>query len=216
MEAMPIKIQVEQRGSRHIGDASAPALTGGKKVMDNVWESDDKKVVYTLSSNGDLIIGQRSAAGAATVSGTITVQGWLGNAGGLLGINLDDTPVAANANAHLYNGDQHAPLSGQTYNWGTTQGYDAAGNLTGGVAEADYGDVIQGSATADSIKGLGGNDALGGGRRCSVKRYRKHYKNRSCSCYSLLGWRHKRHVKKHTLKPAQCTDLLCGGASWPV
>jgi hypothetical protein len=94
-------------------------------------------VVYTLSASGDLIIGQRSAAGAATVSGTITVQGWLGNAGGTLDINLDDTPVAANANAHLYNGDQHAPLSGQSYNWSATQGYDAQGNLTGGVAERE-------------------------------------------------------------------------------
>jgi RTX calcium-binding nonapeptide repeat (4 copies)/Lipase (class 3) len=189
-------------GSIKLGDASAPALTGGKKVMDNVWESDDKKVVYTLSANGDLIIGQRSAAGAATVSGTITVQGWLGNAGGTLGINLDDTPVAANANAHLYNGDQHAPVSGTSYNWGTTQGYDAQGNLVGGVAEADYGDVIAGSATADSIKGLGGNDALGGGagdasgRICALKRAGSHYKNRSFSRYYLLGWRHKRYVKK--------------------
>jgi hypothetical protein len=80
MNSIPIKIQVEQRESRHIGDARAP------------------------------------------------VQGWLGNARGMLVINLDDMPVTTNANSCLYNGDQHTPLSGQTYNWSTTQ-------CTGSLAE---------------------------------------------------------------------------------
>jgi RTX calcium-binding nonapeptide repeat (4 copies)/Lipase (class 3) len=189
-------------GSIKIGDAASPALTGGKKLLDNVWESDDHSVIYTLTGTAgaqNLIIGQRSTPGAATVSGTITVQGWVN---GQLGINLDSAFAAQTPNIKLYNGDQHAPLSGTSYNWGATSGYDAAGNLIGGVVEPGYGDVIQGSAAADKIKGLGGNDALGGGagdaggRVCALKRAGSHYKNRNRSRYYLLGWRHKRYVKK--------------------
>jgi Ca2+-binding RTX toxin-like protein len=131
-----------------------------------VWESDDHNTIYTLTGtagNQNLIIGQRTAPGAATVSGTITVQGWVN---GQLGITLDSSFAAATPNIKLYNGDQHAPpspLVSTSYNWSATSGYDAAGNRIGGVVEANFADVIQGSTAADKITGLGGNDALGGG-----------------------------------------------------
>jgi RTX calcium-binding nonapeptide repeat (4 copies)/Lipase (class 3) len=120
-------------GSIKLGDATSPALTGGKKLLDNVWESDDHSVIYTLmgsAGNQNLIIGQRSTPGAATVSGTITVQGWVN---GQLGINLDSAFAAANPALQLQTGDQTAP---------------------------DYADVIYGSASANKLLGLGGNDAL--------------------------------------------------------
>jgi Ca2+-binding RTX toxin-like protein len=234
-------------GSIRIGTASSPALTGGKKLLDNVWESDDHSIIYTLTGtagNQNLIIGQRTTPSAATVSGTITVQGWVN---GQLGINLDSAFAAQTPNIPLFNGDQRAPLSGTSYNWAATSGYDAAGNLIGGVAELNFADVIYGSATADKITGLGGNDALDGGagdfidagagndyvvasygadwieggtgndklwglagndvmdvgarialdnRTCAIKRTNRHYKNRSCLCYVILGLGHKRYVKK--------------------
>jgi Ca2+-binding RTX toxin-like protein len=150
-------------GSIKLGDASSPALTGGKKLLDNVWESDDHSVIYTLTGAvgaQNLIIGQRSTPGAATVSGTITVNHWVN---GQLGITLDGAFAAQTPGITLVNGDQHAPVSGTSYNWSATSGYDAAGNLIGGVAELNFADVIYGSAAADKITGLGGNDALGGG-----------------------------------------------------
>lgn len=79
----------------------------------------------------------------------------------LVGITLGDgaPPTAV---TRTYTGDQHAPLNGITYNWGATV-WANDGTLTGGVAEADFNDVITGSAQADKIDGLGGNDALDGG-----------------------------------------------------
>jgi hypothetical protein len=81
-----------------------------------------------------------------------------------------------------------------------------AGNLIGGVAEANFADVIRGSAAADKIMGLGGNDALDGGagddritRSIHIRahwRSIKHYKKRSYSRFYLLGWEHKRNVKR--------------------
>jgi RTX calcium-binding nonapeptide repeat (4 copies)/Lipase (class 3) len=173
-------------GSIKIGDASAPALTGGKKLLDNVWESDDHSVIYTLTGPAgaqSLIIGQRTTPGAATVSGTITVQGWVN---GQLGITLDGAPAVANPALQIQIGDQTSP---------------------------NYADVLYGSAAADQLLGLGGNDALGGGagvdillgegRKCAVKRHSRNYRNRSCSCYVLLGWRHKRHVEKSDWYPKE-------------
>jgi hypothetical protein len=201
-------------GSIKLGDASSPALTGGKKLLDNVWESDDHSVIYTLTGAvgaQNLIIGQRSTPGAATVSGTITVNHWVN---GQLGITLDSAFAPAPIST-VYNGDQRAKLIGietqleitadqarySTYAWSETT-WAQDGSLTGGVAELNFADVIYGSAAADSIKGLGGNDALGGGAGSvsgeiyALKRTGNHYKNRSCSRYFLLGWRHKRHVKR--------------------
>ncbi len=48
-------------------------LNGGTKLADNVWESADRKYIYTVRGS-NLIIGQRTQALAGTVSNTITVQ----------------------------------------------------------------------------------------------------------------------------------------------
>ena len=131
------------------------------KVSDNVWETQDKKYVLTQAGTR-LIIGQRSAVGAGTVTNTITLNDWQD---GKLGLTLGAT--AAPNTKPIYLGDQHAPLKTddkgqQTYDWSITS-WAADGSLTGGIAEVDFKDVITGSAGDDLIKGLGGNDALSGG-----------------------------------------------------
>ena len=75
------------------------------------------------------------------------------------GVNLSD----AGALTKTYTGDQRAPtIASGTYNWGVTS-WAADGTLTGGVAEADFADVLEGSTGNDKLSGLGGNDALDGG-----------------------------------------------------
>jgi Ca2+-binding RTX toxin-like protein len=144
-------------GSIQIGTITA---TGGKKVTDNVWQSDDKTLVYTQAGN-NLIIGQRTSAGASTVGGTITVKDWHN---GQLGITLGDAPATPPVLTRTYLGDQRAPFNSNgngTYDWTTTR-WQADGSLSGGVAEVNFADVIYASAGDDLIAGLGGNDALDG------------------------------------------------------
>ncbi|WP_020484135.1 beta strand repeat-containing protein [Methylomonas sp. MK1] len=102
----------------------------------------------------------------------VKVQNWHP---GELGISLGDgsQPLAP---LHTYIGDQRALLIGSeidpgtaatdpnfnTYKWSATS-WQADGILSGGIAAANFNDVITGSADADKINGLGGNDALDGG-----------------------------------------------------
>ena len=79
------------QGAIRIG---ATTLSGGKKLSDNLWESDDKTIIF-LQQGADLLIGQRAVAGASTVAGTITVKNW---SSGQLGITLNNTVVPAAAN----------------------------------------------------------------------------------------------------------------------
>ena len=75
------------------------------------------------------------------------------------GVNLSD----AGALTKTYTGDQRAPtIASGTYDWGVTS-WAADGTLTGGVAEAGFADVLEGSTGNDKLSGLGGNDALDGG-----------------------------------------------------
>ncbi len=75
------------------------------------------------------------------------------------GINVKDAGVAS----HAFTGDQRAALDpAGNYKWGETS-WTVDGTLTNGVAQADFNDVISGTATADKISGMGGNDALSGG-----------------------------------------------------
>ena len=173
------------RGQINIGSATAgQGSLAALKISDNVWESVDKTLVYTLGNPSaattpsgaatpgtTLLIGQRTSAGSNSVNATITIQNWQE---GQLGINLG-TNVRAEVQNKLYLGDQHAPIVTRTinmpggqsqtlqvYDWDATS-WAADGSLSGGIAEADFNDVITGSAGADTIKGLGGNDALSGG-----------------------------------------------------
>lgn len=101
------------------------------------------------------------------------------------GINLKDAGDATKT----FNGDQRAPLWGidiqppagvdgngnpisndfrpgddgyGVYAWDKTS-WANDGTLTSGVAEANFSDVISGTAGSDQINGLGGHDALSGG-----------------------------------------------------
>jgi len=79
--------------------AGAVKLTGGKKVADNVWESEDQRFVFT-QRGVDLIIGQRTGTGAETSEGTIRVRNWKP---GQVGITLQDAaPQALLAPARNY------------------------------------------------------------------------------------------------------------------
>ena len=73
-------------------------LSGGKQVASTVWESDDKAYVYARNG-ADLIIGQRTRAGAATLN-TIVVKDFTS---GQLGITLggDAAPPAAVAQSEI-------------------------------------------------------------------------------------------------------------------
>ena len=91
----------------------------------------------------------------------VRVKGW---AADQLGITLGAGagPVQP-VTTQTYTGDQRAPLKNDgSYDWNATA-WAADGTLTGGVAEANFNDVIYGSAGADRMDGLGGNDALDGG-----------------------------------------------------
>jgi hypothetical protein len=69
-----------------------------KRITDNVWQTQDQRYVFTQTDAG-LVIGQRSTAGASTVSAIITVKAWLKDqVGGQLGLNLPQALPAANNN----------------------------------------------------------------------------------------------------------------------
>jgi Ca2+-binding RTX toxin-like protein len=138
------------------------ALPGGLKVagLNGVWEDALRQYVYTLVPNvsgatggSDLVIGRRTAPGASTVEGTITVKNWQNNQ---LGINLDasaslpTTPITS-----VYSGDYIKALKpdGVTYEL-LNNNYVSAGASPGAA------DLIGGFAGADRISGGGGNDAL--------------------------------------------------------
>jgi Ca2+-binding RTX toxin-like protein len=107
-------------------------------------------------------------------SDVIKIQNWRPGAIGSLGITLGESGVLASV-LRSYTGDQRAPMIGvevdlnidasdpsyNTYKWSAVS-WNADGTLGSGIAEADFNDVITGSADADRINGLGGNDALDG------------------------------------------------------
>ena len=113
---------------------NANVLTGGKKISEGLWESEDKGAVYVLRGT-DLLIGQRTRPGAGTVIGTITIKRWHN---GQLGLNLPNSEeIETPTPTHVYLGDQHAPVvtdsqGRQSYNWASTS-WAVDGTLTGGV-----------------------------------------------------------------------------------
>lgn len=147
-------------------------LSGGKKLSDKLWQSEDEKFRYVLQDNGDLII-QRS-----TGTDRITIKGWQDTQ---LGITLDGAPKPpkpAPVGPLNFNGDQRAKLIGTetqtsipatdprygTYAWNETS-WAADGTLNAGVKEDGFADVIYATAAGGSgamMHGYGGNDALSG------------------------------------------------------
>lgn len=140
------------------------ALPGGLKVagLNGVWEDTLRQYVYTLVPNvsgatggSDLVIGRRTAPGASTVVGTITIKNWQNNQ---LGINLDATAsLPTTPITSVYSGDFIKALKpdGVSYEF-LNNNYVSAG------ASPAAADIIVGLAGADRISGGGGNDALFG------------------------------------------------------
>ena len=176
---------IDSDGQGNVVIGTGSPLSGGKKVSDNLWESEDKNAVFFMNG-ADLVIGQRIADPASALGGTITVKNWTP---GQLGLTLQGAATAASVEAaHIYIGDQRAKLWGSELN--PPPGVDGDGNavsndispdnpaynsyawdkvtwaddgtLTDGVAQADFADMIYGSAAIDRIKGMGGGDALDG------------------------------------------------------
>jgi Ca2+-binding RTX toxin-like protein len=127
-------------------------LSGGKKVMDNVWESIDHKTVYTLMG-GNLIIGERASAGATTVAGTITVKDWQE---GQLGIQLGTEEPPVPTPDHTYTGDHIKQTNGDSYVM------TSSGEYANGGPEENANDILSGSLEDDSMVGGGGNDGIEG------------------------------------------------------
>lgn len=132
-------------------------LQGGKKVegLDKVWRNEEQGYTFTLAGSGadrSLLIMKDNGLDA------IRVKNWQD---GQLGLAMDSAASPPLVVQHIYNGDQHAPLAGDGYDWLSTH-WGADGTLIGGVEEADFFDVIHGSYAGDEISGLGGKDVLQG------------------------------------------------------
>jgi len=142
-----------------------------QKLSDTFWQDETNSITYSLKAQADgsntLFIGRKGDE--------LRVDKWLaGNLGITLGAASAPPPAA-----HIYNGDQRAPLIGieidlaisptdadfNTYKWSATS-WAADGTLSNGVVEANFNDVIYGDQQSvsdeDTINGFGGNDALDG------------------------------------------------------
>ncbi|EJL86529.1 Ca2+-binding protein, RTX toxin, partial [Polaromonas sp. CF318] len=133
-------------------------LQGGKKVegLDNVWQNKEQGYTFTLAGSGaadrDLLITKDGSLDA------IRVKDWQD---GQLGLTMDGATAPPPVTQHIFNGDQHGPLVGDSYDWLSTH-WGADGTLIGGVEEQNFFDVISGSFAGDLINGLGGKDVLQG------------------------------------------------------
>lgn len=132
-----------------VGSSGSAPLSGGKKLAENVWISDDKRFTYVLLE-GKLIIHPGDASGA---SGFITVKDWTA---GQLGITLSDTPATSTSPSTTFDGDfVKLKNEAQTqYVLGGDGNYQGAGLQSGAL------DLITGTTGSDAIAGLAGNDAL--------------------------------------------------------
>lgn len=136
------------------------ALTGGKRVpgLSGVWEDAQREYVYTLQPNAqggsDLLIGRRTAAGSATIEGTITVRGWVN---GELGITLEAAETPVTPTTATYDGSFVKKLKpdGVTYEI-------VSGNYVPDGADPEAPDLIIGAAAADWLRSGAGNDGLVG------------------------------------------------------
>lgn len=130
---------------------SAPALTGGKKLADDAYISDDKKTTYAKVGK-DLITRLTNS----DATGFIVVQDW---EAGQLGITLNDTPVPLPTTSTSYIGDfaKRKNEEQTQYVLGEDGQYVADG------AQSNAQDLIAGTIGGDLIQGMGGGDVLRGG-----------------------------------------------------
>ncbi len=130
------------------------SLQDWKKLSNTQWQDQQNHITYTLQTEAD----GSTTLFISKANDTLKVLQWTA---GELGITLGAGGPPAEP-SHIYNGDQHGPLEGLSYNWSGTF-WAPDGTLVGGVAEENFNDVITGSGEDDQINGLGGNDALDGG-----------------------------------------------------
>jgi len=124
--------------------------SGAKKVAEGVWQTDDKRVNYTLVSTGgssnDLYISFSDRPDV------ITIRNWSSDKN--LGIALSGDIVAPTTTNNLV-GDVVATNGDYTIRTGLDGSYVA--NFADGPQ-----DLMGGSAGSDSLSGLGGNDGIAG------------------------------------------------------
>jgi Ca2+-binding RTX toxin-like protein len=135
-----------------VGSAGSASLSGGNKLAENVWISDDNKFTYALVE-GNLVIRPASDSGA---SGFVTVKGWTA---GQLGISLSDTPAPTAIPTTIFNGD-FVKLKNEAQ---TQYVLGSDGNYQNAGPQPDALDVIKAGDAGALIRGLGGQDALFGG-----------------------------------------------------
>ncbi|MFZ5557165.1 MAG: VCBS domain-containing protein [Pseudomonadota bacterium] len=134
-------------------EVDGQTLTGGKKLADGSWISDDKQFTFTLVDNSDggtdLVISRRGQGDG------MRIQNWQA---GQLGIDLDDTPAEDGQTTFQVTGDQKPFVN----NDGDYE-YDSYGNVvTTGQAQPGFADVLFGSGGNDNLSGGDGNDGIAG------------------------------------------------------
>lgn len=139
-------------GSIEIADIGAVTGSGAKKVAENIWQTDDKKISYVLvpaeGGHNDLYITFSDR------TDLIIVRDWSSSKS--LGIALPDADSEAPSETPLLTGDILKQTNGGFYVT-STSGYAGAG------VEADAADILVGTASAEIIQGLGGNDGIAAG-----------------------------------------------------
>lgn len=139
-------------------------LTGGYKIGDDLWESEDKKFTYTLGDNGD---GSFTLHITYEEGGALIVGGF---ANGDLGITLEDAPepTPPPSGGNEINGTWAPKLFGEVgFRY---YAFDAVGNVIRDPLVPDdgsqplpdtpdpyRGDFIRGTAGGDYILSVGGN-----------------------------------------------------------
>jgi Ca2+-binding RTX toxin-like protein len=124
-------------------------LTGGRKVAQDSWRSDDGQVAY-VRVGGNLVI--RPSAGTGS-NGVITVEQWKP---GELGIVLSDEPATEPDPANTLVGD----FAKATNADGTSYLFASDGQYVSGGTQPGAQDLLAGTSGPDWIQGLGGDDAL--------------------------------------------------------
>ncbi len=135
-------------------------LTSAVQLQSNLWESADQTLVYTLVGQ-DLVIGQRTSAGSASVNATLTVQNFQdGDLGLLLGASSAPVVDAGFVEVGSYGTSQYYRRS----NAPATPTPGQALRIDAGAGN----DLIGGAAQAETILGGDGNDSLQGGAGSDV------------------------------------------------
>ncbi|MFM9111193.1 MAG: calcium-binding protein, partial [Prochlorococcaceae cyanobacterium] len=126
--------------------------------MADQWVSSDGRTTFTLvqqsASAQDLVVSRRTAAGAASLAGTITVKNWVN---GQLGISLDMGSAPSTPPSNVLTGGFVKATNG-------SGGYLLAnGNYVSAGADPNAPDLLFASAAAHELRGGAGNDGLLGG-----------------------------------------------------